>query len=242
MHQGTFPAGPLRPAAVAGLSWAICALTTAVALAQSVGESKRVALLVGVNQYDNRNFRNLEYAERDVEELAKVLEPAGYEVHLLSGSAQGEKHAALKNIQKTIEALLTGRKKEDLVLVALAGHGLQIEVTGPDGKLRAESFYCPADAERGNPDTLLAMGKLFEEIDRRGGGRNLVLVDACREDPTRGRGLDGSRVTALPEGLAVLFGCRAGGKTFESKNAGGGHGVLFHFVLEGLRGAATNDD
>lgn len=214
----------------------------AASLAEDAGDNKRVALLVGVNRYDKRNFRNLEYAERDVEELAKVLGPAGYEVHLLTGSAQGEKRAELKNIQKAVEAVLTGRKKEDLVLVALAGHGLQIEVTGADGKPRAESFYCPADAERDNPATMLAIGKLFEDIDRRGGGQNLVLVDACREDPTRGRGLDGGRVTALPEGLAVLFGCRAGEKTFESKNASGGHGVLFHFVLEGLRGAAKNDE
>jgi formylglycine-generating enzyme required for sulfatase activity len=203
---------------------------------------KRVALLVGVNKYDNRKFRDLEYAERDVEELAKVLEPAGYEVHLLTGSGRGDKRAELKNIAKAIEAVLTRRKKEDLVLVALAGHGLQIEITGSDGKLRAESFYCPADAVQGEPTTMLAMGKLFEEIDRRGGGHNLVLVDACREDPTRGRGLDGSKVAALPEGMAVLFGCRSGQKTFETKNAGGGHGVLFHFVLEGLRGAAKNDE
>jgi formylglycine-generating enzyme required for sulfatase activity len=89
---------------------------------------------------------------------------------------------------------------------------------------------------------MLAIGKLLEDIDRRGGGQNLLLVDACREDPARGRGLDGGKVTALPEGLAVLFGCRAGEKTFESKNAGGGHGVLFHFVLDGLRGAAKNDE
>jgi formylglycine-generating enzyme required for sulfatase activity len=202
---------------------------------------KRVALLVGVNHYDKRGFRDLEYAERDVEELAGVLKPAGYDVHLLTGSAKDDSRAELKNVQKAIETILTGRKKEDLILIALAGHGLQIEVTGADGKLRAESFYCPADAEQGNAKTMLAMGKLFEEIDRRGGGHNLVLVDACREDPTRGRGLDGSRVQALPEGVAVLFGCRAGQKTFETKNAGGGHGVFFHFVLEGLGGKARND-
>ena len=76
-----------------------------------------------------------------------------------------------------------------VVLIALAGHGVQSELAGSDGKLRAESFYCPVDAERENPKTMLAMGTIFSEIERRGGGTNLVLVDACREDPTRGRGL-----------------------------------------------------
>jgi formylglycine-generating enzyme required for sulfatase activity len=204
------------------------------------GAGKKVALLVGVNKYDKRGFRDLEFAERDVQELAKVLEAAGYDVHLLTGGAAGERRAVLRNIEKAVETVLAGRTKKDLILVALAGHGLQIEVPRSSGKLRAESFFCPADAEQGNPATMLPMGKLFDELDRRGGDHNLVLIDACREDPTRGRGgLDGSKVS-LAEGIAALFGCRSGQKTFETRNAGGGHGVFFHFVLEGLRGQAKN--
>src|SRR5437667_3653847 len=203
---------------------------------------KRVSLLVGVNKYDKRLFNDLSFAERDVEEMATVLEKGGYEVHLLTGSASGAKRATLKNIQAAIETLLKERTKRDLVLVGLAGHGLQIEVANDAGKLQAESFYCPVDAEAGNSKSMLAMGQLFEEINRRGGGRTLVLVDACREDPTRGRGMDGSTVKTLPEGVAVLFGCAAGQKTYETDKAGGGHGVFFHTVLEGLRGGAKKTE
>jgi uncharacterized caspase-like protein len=214
------------------------------AAAQEAG--KRVALLVGVNRYDKRGFRDLEYAERDVEELAKVLEPAGYEVHVLTASATGANRATLKNIQAALDGVVKERTKNDTVVIALTGHGLQIEVTGADGKLRAESFFCPADAQREDDgdrkahETMLAMGTVFDKLDRRGGGYNLVLVDACREDPTRGKGLDGSKVQGLPEGVAVLFACRAGQRSFETKNAGGGHGVFFHHVLRGLRGEAKN--
>src|SRR5205085_9431702 len=133
MRLCAFLSRPLLPGAI-GLICTICASLPSMALAQNTRESKRVALLVGVNQYDSRNFRNLEYAERDVEELAKVLGPAGYEVHLLTASATGENRAELKNIQKAVQALLSGRKKDDLLLVAMAGHGLQIEVNGLDGK------------------------------------------------------------------------------------------------------------
>src|SRR5205807_1456607 len=114
---------------------------------------KKVALLIGVNKYANRGFRDLEFAERDVGELANVLEPVGYEVHVLTSTAAGGKRATLANIHESIEAVLNGRTKKDLVLVAFAGHGLQIEIAGPDGKLQAESFFCPADAEQGNPKT-----------------------------------------------------------------------------------------
>ncbi len=201
---------------------------------------KKVALLIGVNTYDKRGFRDLEYAERDIDAMAAVLQDAEWEVRLLRGTSTGTQRATLGNINSAVEATLTGRTKRDLVLVGLAGHGVQAEVEG-GGALRAESFFCPADAEQGNAKTMLAIGKLFTEIERRGGGSNLILVDACREDPTRGRGLDGSKVTALPEGLAVLFGCRAGQKSYETANAGGGHGVFFHFVLQGLHGAAKDD-
>ena len=115
-------------------SWLVLALTVAVALitsGQAMAQApagKKIALLIGVNEYDKRGFRDLMYAERDVEELAKLLKPAGYEIHLLTGSSRGLKRATLANVKKAIEAVLKDRNKRDLVLVAFAGHGLQFEI------------------------------------------------------------------------------------------------------------------
>src|SRR5262245_60344287 len=105
-------------------------------VASQDASGKKVALLVGINKYDKRGFRDLEFAERDVEQLAKTLQSAGYDVHLLTGSAKDDKRATLENIEKAIEAVLKGRTKKDLVLVAFAGHGLQVEVASTDGKLQ----------------------------------------------------------------------------------------------------------
>jgi len=204
-------------------------------------QGDRIALVIGVNQYERRGFRNLRYAERDILDVADVLRSDGYEVHQLTGSAEGSARATRKNIRAAVEATLSDRKKSDLVVVALAGHGFQIKVGEAANEAR-ESFFCPVDAQQDDPETMVSIGWLLDEIDRRGGGRNLVLVDACREDPARSRGMNGSVVKTLPEGVAVLFGCRAGQQTFETSNAGGGHGVFFHFVLEGLRGKAKNVD
>src|SRR5947207_611851 len=79
---------------------AILAVPCPIALGQAApSEGKKVALLIGVNKYDKRGFRDLEFAERDVDELAEVLAQGGYEVHLLTGAAAGEKRATLENIQ-----------------------------------------------------------------------------------------------------------------------------------------------
>jgi hypothetical protein len=233
-----------RPPCRQALAVACAAVLLAgLSLGQSGDKPKKVALLVGVNQYDNRKFEDLKYAERDVAELAKELRAAGYEVRLLTGNGAGADRATKANIDKALAEVLKKVTKKDTLLVALAGHGQQVEVKEAGGREKVEAFFCPRDAVLGQPQTMVNMSVVLKHLDERGGGTNLVLVDACRNDPTpgRGRGIDGNRVEALPEGTAVLFSCSKGQRAFESRDAGGGHGVFFHFVLEGLRGKARND-
>src|ERR1043165_1002561 len=45
----------------------------------------------------------------------------------------------------------------------------------------------------------------------------------------------------MREETAVLFSCKGGQRAYESAKAGGGHGLFFHFVIEGLQGGAAND-
>jgi len=205
--------------------------------AQDTG--RKVAILVGINKYDGR-LRDLDYAERDVTELGKVLKEQGFEVRVLIATGTGDDKATLANVEKAVKATLAKIGKKDLLLIGLAGHGFQLEVPDAQGKLESGAFFCPVDARKGDPATMLSISKLIEQIDDSGASANLLLVDACREDPSRGRGLDGSTVKLLPEGVAALLGCRANQQTFESDKAGGGHGIFFHFVIEGLKGAAAN--
>src|SRR5947207_1870682 len=55
---------------------------------QAGDHGKRMALLIGVNRYDNRNLSNLEYAEADVQSLNGALQ-FNYQVELLLGSSDG---------------------------------------------------------------------------------------------------------------------------------------------------------
>jgi formylglycine-generating enzyme required for sulfatase activity len=71
----------------------------------------------------------------------------------------------------------------------------------------------------------------------------LLLVDACRNDPKLGRNADPDALPRPPRGTAALFSCKGGERAFETDKLGArGHGVFFHFVLEGLRGKARNED
>jgi tetratricopeptide (TPR) repeat protein len=219
------------------LTTAVIAFFSILPPAQGANTGKRIAVLIGVNRYDNRNLADLEYAERDVMELSRVLE-GGYKIQLLLGSSADEhKRATRANIETALNALFSsGLTKDDTVLIAIAGHGQQLAIPR-DGQKHDEPLFCPRDAVPGDAASMLNLSRLVERLGERGGGTNLLLVDACRNDPdpTRGRGIDGDVVLNLPQGMAVFFSCSKGERAQESAKAGGGHGLFFHYVLEGLR-------
>ncbi|MEY4176817.1 MAG: putative serine protease HhoA precursor [Planctomycetota bacterium] len=215
----------------------------------------KVALLVGVNKYDKRGFADkpLEFAERDVTDLATELRAQGFTVRLLLGSfPDGDpSRATKKNIDRALQELLAGRNARDLVLVGFAGHGQQMplrdaqgqEQKGPDGKDLEDAFFCPVDGVRSDATTLVSLIGLMETLDQKG-GVNLVLVDACRDNPDPSRGsrssITGDELNGrLPTNTAIMFSCAARQQAWETKSAGGGHGVFFYNVLEGLRGGAA---
>jgi formylglycine-generating enzyme required for sulfatase activity len=211
------------------------------ALAQA-GQGNKYALVVGVRKYDSGKFARLEYTENDAEELAPVLSDRGdfRSVRVLS-TTRGQKRDSdaptAANLRAEIRKLLAKKKGEDTVLVALSGHGIQAQVKGKE-----ESFFCPSDAQLNDNDTLLSLGKLFADLDDCGAGVKVLLVDACRNDPRLGRNVDIDTLPRLPRGTAALFSCSSGERAFESPKLGGGHGVFFHHVIEGLRGAAKNSE
>lgn len=216
-------------------------------------QPRKLAFLTGINKYQHADLDRLEFAERDVEHLGELLTSLGYRVALLTrGSA--EKKASLRptraNIERELKRLLQGVTSDDLIVVGLAGHGLQ-----PLGS--ADSFYCPLDANptiippKGEtaavakfPQTLVPITGpegLLEWIAESGVGRKFVLIDACRNDASSGRGRGiGSDIAQLPRSTWVMLSCNAKERSFETEKLGGGHGVFFHYVLEGLKGKAKN--
>jgi uncharacterized caspase-like protein len=208
---------------------------------------KKYALLVGVKDYRHSDLAPLSYTENDVEELAKALK--GFtEVVVLTTSA-GEKKPELaptaKNIRTQLRRLLEKVSRHDTMLVALAGHGLQVKVSD---RTEEEGFFCPADAKPRDDVTLAEQSKtmigfseLFQELKESGVGVKLLLVDACRNNPGTGRSVNAETVSLAraPTGLAALFSCSSGERAFETPKLR--HGVFFHYVIQGLKGKARNE-
>jgi len=202
---------------------------------QNASGPVRRALLVGINEYQHPSLESLKFAVRDVADLAIVLKQGGYEVTLLSDdSGQQDPNLAptKANIERELAALKNRCQRGDTFLLALAGHGVQFGTN---------AFFCPQDGRPFESEgaTLISVTKIYDSLESSFAGTKLVLIDACRNDPTpgRGRGIDADGAPP-PRGVGVLFSCARGQRAYEPDALR--HGVFFHFVLEGLRGQAKN--
>jgi formylglycine-generating enzyme required for sulfatase activity len=201
-------------------------------------QGKKFALLVGVKHYDHSDFKILRYTENDVTDLAKLLQTNGYEVVLLCdsvGAADEKRKPNKANIEREMKSLLDRCKRDDTVLLGFAGHGLQF--AGQD-----DCYFCPLDAKpfKDKAQSLLSLNMVYDEMRKSGAGAKLLLVDACRNDPSpdRGRGIDNDNAPSPPKGIGVLFSCSAGERAYEPDALK--HGIFFYYVLEGLRGEAKD--
>ena len=210
--------------------------------------TRRVALLVGINEYRKRGFIDLKWAENDVAEMDQELRRLGFDkVVVMKGSSEGELRPTKENIEAQLKGLLADVGKDDIVLVMLSGHGqeLKVKVRGPDGREveRDDGFYCPVNAVMNEPDTMVSLSFLTDDLLAKWGGKNLVLLDACRDGVVdldkgvRARGVQG-RVVSLPEGTAILFSCASGQTSLERDELR--HGVFAYSVLEMLRAEAAS--
>ena len=207
--------------------------------AQNEPEGRKVAFLVGVKDYDHSDLKNLDFPENDVEELAALLNTQGFETVLLTTS-RGRKSELNKPtaeiIRRRLDTTLRGLTKRDLLIVGLAGHGLQLV-----GK--KEAYFCPCDANPRaaggkflRPETLLGLDEVLAQFRTTGAGYKLLLVDACRNDPEV-RGV-ADLEAVVPAQTGILLSCKPGEFAFEDKSLGRGHGVFFYHVIEGLKGLA----
>ena len=163
------------------------------------------------------------------------------------GEKDGKARPTAANIRKAVDALSKGKSVDDIVLVALAGHGVVLDVDDPDrkGPAKPYPFFCPQDADltgvsysTGRSEKLLNLtSDLFDKLTRCGAGARLVLMDACRnveKAEAATRSLDASRVT-IPVGVAAMFSCQTGQFARETSRLGKGHGVFFYHVVQGLK-------
>jgi hypothetical protein len=141
-------------------------------------------------------------------------------------------------------------KKGDKVIVFLAGHGIAKGV-GASAKSYFLSHDVTGVTTKALDNSAVGLRDLMNKLGELPASQFTVFIDACREDPTPGRGLKGNQNTdVMTRDAQVLsksddirassvtfFACAIGQRAFEDESFG--HGVFTYYILDGIKEAAV---
>ncbi len=220
---------------------AVAALAAVVPAQAQDKKGVDYAFLVACSGYDKTQLRELPYTVNDIEDFKKALLTTGFaeaNVKVLHDKQTERRyHSERSKIMKELKLLLAGVKPEDTLAVAFSGHGVHF-------KGDKTGYFCPLDADLEDKTSLIPMdgpGGVFELLKSCKAKRKLLIVNACRNDPTSDLAQAGSKVNLddedaeqVPEGIAALYSCQKGQKSyFDPKRQ---RGIFFDHVIRAWQG------
>lgn len=181
----------LNSAAVAG------SLGTANVDLDAVYAPQRVALLIGVDQYQDPALGTLQFAAKDATDLGAVLQDPSLgafdRVHTVTGTDATTRDGILKALALATADL----QRDDTFVLYLSGHGT-LTLDAQDG---TELWFLPSDGALADPDgTGIAVDWLEQEVGDVEARRRVLIMDTCHN----GRTAEGARSSLSPQTAQTL--------------------------------------
>lgn len=193
-------------------------LLTLICLATSGGAwaQKRVALLIGNSAYAAAPLVN---PANDAADLATALKSRGFETTVALNTTKRDITARVRSFAEQITP-------GTVALFYYAGHGMQV---------RGRNYILPVDAKVQNEGDVVEQGveidAVLQRLEGKGAAINLVILDACRNNPfTAAKGAGLAAVDA-PKGSLVAFATSPGKVALDGK---GRNGVYTKHLLANL--------
>jgi len=187
---------------------------------QALRQERRVALIIGNGAYKTGPLKN---PANDARDMASALKSLGFEIIL-------RENASLRQMNEAIDQFWSSLKKGGVGLFFFAGHGLQVA---------GENFLVPVDArialEKDVQYECVNAGKVLGRMEDAGNEINIVILDACRNNPfarsfrSESRGL--AKMDA-PSGSLVAFATAPGDIAADGE---GRNGLYTSHLLRHLR-------
>jgi Caspase domain len=215
-------------------------------------KAKRYALVIGVDEYQDREINRLEGASNDAKALASALiQYAGFpsdQVVLLTSDQPLDHQPTRANVLRRLSNLRQAVQKDGLLLVSFAGHGIE---------RNGQAYLLPMDAQVSGDialleDSAINVETMRERIRQTEVKQVIIILDACRNNPESGRGDSGNPLTdAYIHGFnfdvqnrgvtafATLYATGVGQVAHEYKEKR--QGYFTWALVEALKGAAAND-
>jgi len=129
---------------------------------------KRIALVVGNSKYNARPLKN---PINDADDISKALKSSNFEVIDL-------RNATLPQMRTAVRQFGDRLLQNDVGLVYYSGHGVEV---------KGRNYFIPVNADIQREDEIADQGLdvslILEKMSTAGKGVNILIVDACRDDP-----------------------------------------------------------
>jgi hypothetical protein len=217
------------------------------------GSEKRWALIIGIDGYEDPQINKLEAASNDAKELAAALISYGgfarEQVIILTSDGPARNRPSRGNILRRLSNFKGVVPADGLLVVAFAGHGIE---------RGGHAYLLPGDAQMSEnlallEETAINVDVIKDWIRRTGVRQVLMIIDACRNDPTAGRGDEENVLTeAYTRGFrfdvrnqevtafATLYATDIGHRAYEDREKN--RGYFTSALVEGLKGGAANEN
>ncbi len=184
-------------------------------------QQQRIALVIG-----NENYQvgKLDTPLNDATDMANALKELGFEVILLKDSSKRQMDDALDQFFTRINQGYVG-------LFYYAGHGMEVE---------GENYLIPVNAqikyEKDVEYESMPLGKILGRMEDAGNRINIVILDACRDNPFRKFWRSSSRGLTAPlqavSGTLIAF-ATAPGKV--ASDGTGRNGLFTSYLLKYIK-------
>ena len=196
------------------------------AIAAPTGE-RRIALVIGNGAYQYPdNLPALPNPVHDAEDIAEALRGFGFEVI-------ERKNQTLEGMNQTIADFGSRIGGSDAALFYFAGHGIQV---------KNQNYLMPVDAkidsEAAVPYKGINVNQILDEMDNGKSRANIVMLDACRNNPISGKFRSGkARGLAspgfAPKGTVIVYATDPGNTAADGD---GRNGIFTAGLLTAFKG------
>ena len=215
---GRVPVGFKR----AGVATALCVASIWPAIAQAPLDV-RVALVIGNSAYaGNMALAN---ASNDAAAMSASLKRMGFTVIEVRDANRAQMEDAVKRMFNAL------RGKQGVGMLYYAGHGLQVDW---------KNYMVPVDAKmqtaKDVPAQTLDVGDVLDALKAAGSRTNIVILDACRDNPFAEKGGKGLAPVDAPAGTFLAYATAPGNV---AEDGSGQNGLYTKHLLAELEKPVT---
>jgi hypothetical protein len=191
------------------------------------GTGKRIALVIGNGNYQADNLPKLANPPHDAEDIAAALRGFGFEVI-------EKEDQDLEGMNNAIAEFSRKIGNSEAALFYFAGHGLQV---------KGQNYIIPVDAKIETEARIqyvtINVNQVLDEMDNGNTSANIVMLDACRNNPISGKFRSGATrglaaPSSQPKGTVIVYATDPGNTAADGN---GRNGLFTAGLLSAFKGS-----